>query len=173
MLKSYLEVGQIVSTQGIKGQMRVQPWSDAPTFLEQFSVFYLDNQGKEVLAVESAKAHGNMVLLKVKGIDNIDDTSPLLKRTLYIHRDDANLDEGSYFIQDLMDCKVLDIDDKDKVYGKITDILQTGANDIWEITNAQGKAFLLPVLPHVVLETNVEEGYCYIRPLKGIFDDEN
>ena len=88
-------------------------------------------------------------------------------------RSDAKLPKGSYFIAELIDCTVYDADDESIVYGIITDVSMTGANDVWHITDENGKEYLLPVIPPVVISTDVENEKVYIRPLKGIFDDED
>ena len=92
-------------------------------------------------------------------------------KILYIRRSDARLPEGRYFISELIGCAVLDADDPQKRYGTLSDVSQTGANDVWHVTNDAGQEFLLPAIPSVVIETNVAENRVTIRPLKGIFDD--
>ena len=88
-------------------------------------------------------------------------------------RKDVNLSEDSWFIADLIGCKAVDADDESKIWGTLTDVSQTGANDVWHITDEKGQEYLLPVIPPVVIKTDVENEKVYIRPLKGIFDDED
>ena len=76
------------------------------------------------------------------------------------------------FVQDLIGARVIDADN-DKEYGTLTDVLRTGANDVYEITDADGKKYLAPVIDDVIIEKNTDEGYVLIRPMKGIFDDED
>ena len=90
---------------------------------------------------------------------------------LYMDRDDVELDDGCYFIQDLIGLRVVDAD-TGKEWGVIRDVLQTGANDVYSIWNAQEKKeYLAPAIPDVVLDTDIEAGVMTIRPLKGLFDD--
>lgn len=172
MLKKYLEVGQIVGTHGVRGEMRVNPWCDSPDFMKQFKHFYLSKDGAEPLKVISCRPHGNIALLKVEGIDSIDAANRIMRKVLYMDRAEANLRQGENFIQDLIDCTVSDAD-TGTVYGKLTDVMETGANDVWQITDEKGKEYLIPAIKEVISETDVEKGVIKIRPMKGIFDDAN
>lgn len=172
MLKKYLEVGQIVGTHGVRGEMRVNPWCDSPDFMKQFKHFYLSKDGAEPLKVISCRPHGNIALLKVEGIDSIDAANRIMRKVLYMDRAEANLRQGENFIQDLIDCTVSDAD-TGTVYGKLTDVMETGANDVWQITDEKGKEYLIPAIKEVIAETDVEKGVIKIRPMKGIFDDAN
>lgn len=170
MLKQFLEVGQIVSTHGVKGEVRVNPWCDSPEFLKKFKTLYFDKNGEKSVKVQS-RVHGNMVLMKIEGVDTVEEAAKLRNKVLFMNRKDAHLDKNSHFIQDLLDCRVLDADNAQE-YGIITDVSQTGANDVWHITK-DGREYLIPAIPDVVISTDVERGEILIRPLKGIFDDED
>jgi len=171
MIKEYLEIGKITGTHGIKGEMRVQPWCDTPDFMKKFKTLYLDKKGEKPIKV-SCRPNGHMVIMKTQGIDTIEEASKYREKVLYMKRSEARLPEGSYFIQELIDCKVIDADDESIVYGTLTDVSETGANDVWHITNEKGE-YLIPAIPPVVIDTDVAAGVIKIRPLKGIFDDEN
>lgn len=170
MVKKYLEVGQVVGTHGVRGEMRVNPWCDSPEFMKQFKHFYLNKEGTEALKVISCRPHGNIALLKVEGIDSIEAVNKIMRKVLYMDRAEANLSEGENFIQDLIDCTVFDAD-TGIIYGKLTDVMETGANDVWQITDDNGREYLIPAIKEVVSETDVENGIIKIRPMKGIFDD--
>ncbi|MEE1322143.1 MAG: ribosome maturation factor RimM [Acutalibacteraceae bacterium] len=171
MIKEYLEIGKITGTHGIKGEMRVQPWCDAPDFMKKFKTLYLDKKGEKPLKV-SCRPNGHMVIMKAQGIDTIEEASKYREKVLYMKRSEAKLPDGTYFIQELIDCKVIDADDESIIYGTLTDVSETGANDVWHITNEKGE-YLIPAIPPVVIDTDVVAGVIKIRPLKGIFDDEN
>ena len=93
-------------------------------------------------------------------------------KTIYINSDDITLGEGVHFVQDLLGLEIRDAD-SGKVYGTLTDVLRTGANDVYEITDSDGKKYLAPVIDEVVIEINTDGGYVLLRPMKGIFDDED
>ena len=169
-MKKYLEIGRIVGTHGIKGELRAEAWCDTPQFFCKFRKLYL-SEGRKVLEVKS-RPHKNIVIVKVKGIDTIDEADKLRGKILYMDREDAELEEGAYFIQDLMGAEVSDID-SGKLYGKITDVFKTGANDVYQITDENNKDYLIPVIDAVVIKIDVEQGKILIRPLKGIFEDED
>lgn len=172
MIKEFLEVGQIVGTHGIRGEMRLNPWADSPEFLKQFKTLYYDKNGEKSVKVLAARPHGNVVILKLDGIETVEAASAMRNRVLYIRRADAKLAEGSYFIEELIGCKVIDADDENISYGTLTDVSETGANDVWHI-DRNGTEYLIPAIPDVVVNVDVANNTVVIRPLKGIFDDEN
>lgn len=171
MIKQFLEIGQIVSTHGIRGELRVQPWCDSPEFLKKFKTLYFDKDGKTAKKVLSCRPHGNIVIVALEGIDSIEKAQELKNTVLFMNRDDARLKKGQYYIQDLLDCTVVDADDEEKIYGIITDVSQTGANDVWYITDKDKNEYLIPAIKSVVIDTDVVSGIIKIRPMKGIFDD--
>lgn len=173
MIKQFLEIGQIVSTHGIRGEVRVNPWCDSPEFFKRFKTLYFDRNGAKKAKVLSCRPHGNIVILLLDGVDSAEKAAKMRNAVLYMNRSDAPLDDGQYYIQDLLDCSVFDVDDERIKYGVITDVSQTGANDVWHITGENGREYLIPAIPSVVFETNVKDGVIKIRPLRGIFDDED
>ena len=171
MKKQYLDSGKIVGTHGIRGEVRIDPWCDSPEFLCAFKKLYLDNKGETFIEVKS-RPHKNVTLSKIKGVDTIEQAEKLRGKIVYINRDDINLGEGVNFVQDLIGLEVRDVDN-DTVYGEISDVIRTGANDVYEITDSNNKKYLAPVIDEVVIEIDVDNGFILIRPMKGIFDDEN
>lgn len=170
MKKRFLECGKIVSTHGVKGEVKVQPWCDAPDFLCGFGTLYL-RRGERPFRVEQARVSKNMVLLKLEGVDTLDDAVTLRGGIVYIDREDApSGGDGVFFVQDLIGLSVLDAD-TGKEWGKLTDVFSTGANDVYEITGEDGKRRLVPAIRDVVLETDPDAGVMRIRPLEGLFDE--
>ncbi|MEG0571387.1 MAG: ribosome maturation factor RimM [Oscillospiraceae bacterium] len=171
-MKKYLEIGQIVTTQGIKGEVRVKPWSDSPDFLCEFDTLYFDN-GKIPVKIKYAKPHGNIVIMKIDKIDDINQAQTLRNKILFMDRDDVKLDDGVYFIQDLIGLTVVDAQDQSKIYGKIIDVTQTGANDVYYIEDETHNVVLIPAIKDVIEKTDLKAGLLHIHPLRGLFDDEN
>ena len=171
-MKKYLEVGKIASTHGIAGEVRVQAWCDEPSFLLKFKRLYFDAEGKRSILVRGGRVHGNVVLLRLDGIESMNSAALLRDKVLYIDRADAKIPKGSYFIQDLIGCRVFDADNTEKQYGTLTDVTKTGANDVWHITDENGKEYLVPSIPPVVIKVDVESELVLIRPLGGIFDED-
>lgn len=168
MRKPYLETGRIVGTHGVRGELRVQPWSDNPAFLAGFDAFYLDSRGEKRLEAERVRPHGNVVLLKARGVDTIEEAEKLRGKVLYIDRSAIRLEEGRYFIQDLIGCKVVDADSGETL-GSLSDVSETGANDVWHVKR-EGKEYLVPAIPDVIVEVDPDKEIIVLRPLKGIFD---
>lgn len=172
MVKRYLQVGRIVSTHGVRGELRVQPWCDTPDYLCRFSTLYFDGEGREGRRVRSCRPHGNITLLELEGVDSLEDANTLRGRILYMDRTESGIGENEWFIEDLLGCRVVDEADG-RLYGTLKEVSQTGANDVWHILASDGREYLLPAIPDVVRRVTPEAEEIAITPLKGIFDDEN
>lgn len=170
MLKQYLEIGKIVGTHGVRGELRAECWCDSPQFFAGFKKLYFD-EGNEKIDVVS-RPHKNIALVKIKGIDTVEQADLLRGRVLYVNRKDIKLPKGTNFIQDIIGLEVVDVD-TEALYGKVTEVIKTGANDVYEVKDKDGKAYYIPVIKDVVIETNPKKGRVLIKPMKGIFDDED
>lgn len=170
MKKQFLESGKIVTTQGIRGEVRVQPWCDTPHFLLDFETLYLD-KGARPIKILNSRVHKNVVVLKIEGVDTVEQAVLLRNKIVYINRSDADLADDEYFVQDLVGCAVLDAD-TGKDYGKIFDVESAGgANDVYCIEDEKGIKRYVPAIPQVILERDIDGGIIKIRPLEGLFDD--
>ena len=169
MKKDFLEVGKFVGTHGVRGMVRIQPWSDDGEFLTGFKNFYL-NGGEVKIEMNKIPPHGNVVIAAVNGVDSIDVAEKLRGQVLYISRDDARLPEGRYFVSEIIGAKVFDAD-TDTLLGTLSDVSPTGANDVWHIKSGE-KEYLVPAIPDVIVNVDMDNDKIAIRPLKGIFDDE-
>ncbi len=167
MKKQFLETGEIVTTHGIKGEVRVYPWCDSPDFLTGFKHIYL-KKGDVQLKVQEARVHKNIVIMKLEGYDTVERAVALRGQTVYINRKDVRLEEGEYFVQDLIGIKVID-DATGEEYGVITEVSQTGANDVYTVKNGSME-YLIPAIPQVVIDTDTEREVMRIKPLDGLFN---
>lgn len=167
MKKQYLEAGKIVTTHGIKGEVKIMPYTDSPELLCEFDRLFLGKNHEEI-NVERSRVFKNMVIAKLEGYDTPEVAEKLRNKILYMHRDDLELDEDTYFIQDLIGIAVSDAD-SGFVYGKITDVMQTGANDVYVI-QGKDREYLVPAIPEVVITTDIDENTMTIRPLEGLFE---
>ena len=170
MQKQYLEVGKIVGTHGIRGEMRVECWANSPDFLKKFKKLFLD-EGKTPLEV-SCRPHKNIALMTVKGVGSIEEADKLRGKILYIDRGDVKLGEGEHFVQDIIGLEVTDAEDG-TVYGVVKDVLKTGSNDVYEMQADDGKLYYIPVIPDIMAGFDFENGAVFIHPMKGLFDDED
>ena len=170
MQKQFLEVGKIVGTHGVRGEMRVECWANSPDFLKKFKKLYLD-EGKDALDV-SCRPHKNIVLVTAKGVGSIEEADLLRGKVLYIRREDVKLEEGEHFVQDIIGLEVTDAD-TGEVYGTVKDVLKTGSNDVYKMKGKDDKLYYIPVIPDIMAGFDFEKGAVYIHPMKGLFDDED
>ncbi|MFD0711246.1 ribosome maturation factor RimM [Paenibacillus sp. GCM10027626] len=166
-----LNVGKLVNTHGIRGEVKVVSSTDFPE--ERFaagSVLILtDPESRQSLEVEvqSARMHKNMFIVKLKGYDNINDVEKYKGWTMQIAKDElGELDEGEYYYYEIIDCKVVTEDGEE--LGVITEILSPGANDVWVVKQPGGKQLLLPVIDEVVLNVNVADKLITVRLMEGL-----
>ncbi len=171
MQKRYLEAGKIVGTHGIKGELRVEPWCDSPEFLMKFTTLYL-NKGETRVRVVSSRVHKENLLMVLEGVDSVEKADTYRNKILYLNREDAALPQGHYFMQDLIGLEVFDADTF-LYYGTLSRVMRTGANDVYQITAQDHKNYLIPAVPEFIGEIDLEKGKMLIRPIKGIFDDED
>ncbi len=169
--KEFLEVGKIVTTHGLKGNVKIQPWCDESTVISDQSRLFFDSKGQFYREIEDAMVYKNVVVVRFKGIDSIELAQKLRNHIVYINRNDLILAEGSYFIQDLIGLNVYDADIQGLCYGRVVEVLQSGANDVYRILDKGGKERLVPVIDDVVLKIDVDNDKIIIRPLEGLFDD--
>ena len=162
-----IETGKIVSTHGVFGEIRTEAWSDSLETLLGYGTFYFESG--EPLVVERSRVHRGAVNLKFAGIDSIDDAMRIIGRVIYIDRAALNLPEGSYLVRDLLGMSVVNADNGE-VYGHISHVQATGANDVYHISAPEGKLLLVPAIPDVVISVDVKGKLMEIRPLKGLFD---
>ncbi len=167
-LNNYLETGKIVNIHGLKGEVKIMPWSDDAEFICEFNVLYC-GKDKKAFEIETARVHKNTVLAKFKGIDTPEAANALRNSIVYIDREDIELEEGTYFIADLIGLEVKDAD-SGEIYGTVKDVFRTGANDVYEVER-DGKSRYVPAIPDVIVETDIDNKLLLIRPLEGLFDE--
>ena len=170
---NYIETGEIVSLHGINGEMKVYPWADAPQFLEDFTDFYIQKNKMhyEKLTATSVRTHKNMVLIKFEGIDNPEMARNFIGKTLYLDKEEISLEEGSYFVQDLIGCKVINAADKTLI-GTVQDVNNLGASDIYLIKGTDGKDYMFPAVEEFLVKTDIAEKTIEIKVIEGMFSED-
>ena len=163
MKHRYLEAGKIVNTHGIAGEVKIMTWADDPDFLLNFKTLYLD--GKPI-HIRSARVHKNAVLMKLDGVDDINEAMRLKNKVVSIDREDATLEEGSFFLADLYGLEVRDAD-SGEVLGTISDVLTPPANNVY-IVKGTKREYMIPAVPEFIVETNVDEGYLLVHLIEGM-----
>ena len=169
-MEDLLQVGIIASTHGVRGEVKVYPTKDDPRRFRRLKEVVLDT-GKEKmnLEIEGVKFFKQFVILKFKGLDNINDIEKYRQKSLYVTRKNAvRLQRDEYFIADLIGLKVQDEDGKE--LGTVKDVIETGANDVYEVEMADGKSLLLPAIKQCILNVDVENGTMQVHVLEGLLD---
>ena len=166
----YLKIGGIISTHGLKGEVKVFPTTEDVRRYDDLDTVYIEMpHGRLPVHVEHVRYFKNLVIVKFRGLNRIEDVQPYLKHDLYVSREDAiELKENEYFVGDVIGLKT--ITDDGRILGTLEDVLETGANDVYVISSAEDpeKEILLPVIRDVILEINPEEGYMKVHMLPGL-----
>lgn len=169
-MEDLLQVGIITSTHGVRGEVKVYPTTDDPRRFRRLKEVVLDTGREKMnLEIEGVKFFKQFVILKFKGLDNINDIEKYRQKSLYVTRKNAvRLQRDEYFIADLIGLKVQDEDGKE--LGTVKDVIETGANDVYEVERADGKSLLLPAIKQCILNVDVENGTMQVHVLEGLLD---
>ena len=160
--QTLLEAGRIVNTHGIQGEVKIVPWCDTPQFLCGFSTLYLDGKPVEVL---SSRVHKGNVLARLAGYSTVNDAMLLKNKVVFIHRKDAALPEGHFFLADLIGARVLDADSGEEL-GTLAEVLSPAGQQIYVVRGK--REILIPAVEQFVVETNVDQGYIRVRLIEGL-----
>lgn len=164
-----LEVGKIVNVHGIMGEVKILPWTDFPEdFYELSSLFVKEKDGLKEYEIKSARVHKGCVLVKLSGVNDRNAAERMKDTTVLAKREEIPIDEGRFFIADLIG---ITVKTEEKVIGTLTDVFQTGANDVFSVRSEMGKMYYIPSIPSVVKEINPKEGYILITPMEGLLDE--
>ncbi len=168
-MEQRFQVGVITSTHGVRGEVKVFPTTDDAARFKKLKQVILDTGKEDVeLEITGVKFFKNMVILKFKGIDDMDTANKYRQKSLYVTRENAvKLEKNEYFIADLIGLKVTSDEGED--LGEITDVMQTGANDVYVIEKA-GTEILLPAIKDCVKEVDIEGGTMMVHVLPGLRD---
>ena len=171
MNETYLETGKIVSTHGIKGEVKVLPWADSPDFLTRFKTFYLAPTGGakaayRALEAESCRVQKTCVLVKFKGIDTVEDAAALRERVLCIARDDPHIPAGTVFQADLIGLPVYA---NGAELGTIREILSMPSSDVWVVRGEH--EYMIPNVRAFVPEIDLSLGRVDVNLIEGMQTD--
>ena len=163
-----LQVGVIRRTHGVHGELKVYTTSDDPYRFETLREVILSGRGKRRTArVEGVRYFKDLMILKLEGIDDPETAAQLCGMEILIPRSEAmELGENEYFIGDLIGCRVFT--DEGKLLGELTDVLQTGANDVYQVKTEDGGEVLLPAIRECILRVEPEKGEILVHLMKGL-----
>ena len=168
-MQDKFQVGAIASVHGIKGEVKVFPTTDEPTKFKKLKSVILKTEKEErEIALQSVRFFKNMVIVKFQGIESPEDAQKYRGATLWIAREQAvPLRENEYYRADLIGLTVVTEDGEE--LGILTDVLETGANDVYEVTLSDKKTALFPAIRDCIREVDVEKGYIKVHVMEGLF----
>ena len=169
-MKEYLEIGKINNTHGLKGEVKLEMWCDGIDYIRQLETVYLDDGGNKALTIVSARPQKNIAIMKFAEITSIEQAEELKNKVLFCNRNDAEIDDGAYYLADIIGCKVVDAENG-REYGKIADVMNYGSSDIYDVVSGK-KHNLIPAIPDVVKEIDTEKQIVLIKAIKGLFDED-
>lgn len=170
-MEDFFRVGVIANTHGVKGEVKIFPTTDEPERFKKIKKVILDAKREKIdLEIQSVRFFKNLVIVKFKGIDDINDIEKYKGCDLLVTRENATpLNEGEYYIADLIDMTV--IDDSGNELGVLFDVMQTGANDVFVVRlNNSEKELLLPNIPSCVLNVDMDNRIVTVHVLDGLMD---
>ena len=170
MKHQFLEAGRIVRTHGVRGELVLECWADSPEFVAGVKHLYFDG-GKTDAGVVSSRVHKGRLLLKLRGVDTVEQGDALRGKVLWLDREEVQLPEGTVFQQDLIGLRAVD-GSTGTEYVTLEEVLPTGANDVYLIRGAGGKEYLFPAVAHMIQKIDTERGVIELLPIPGIFDNE-
>lgn len=167
-MKEYFEVGQIVNTNGLKGFVKIKPFTDNIKEFETFDSIYVQEKDNLVeYKIEAVRYVKQMVLVKLKGIDNIDMAEALRNLYVKVKRDSLpKLQKNSYYIADLLECEVYTVDGD--TLGKMEDVFKTGSNDVYVVKSIEGKQILLPAIKDVIQNIDINNKKIIVKLMEGL-----
>ena len=167
-MEEYLEIGQIVNTNGLKGLLKVKPLTDDIRRFEELETVYIQKGSNLIeFKIQEVKYNKNMVLLKLEGINDINEAEKYKNFYIKINRKDAvELEQNSYFIVDIINCEVYT--DENEFLGKVVDVFPTGSNDVYTIKNSEGKEILLPAISEVIKNVDIPNKKIVVHLMEGL-----
>ena len=170
-MQKYFEIGQIVTTNGIKGFVKVNPFTDNIKRYDDLKSIYIEYKSELLeFKIEEVRYYKNQVILKLEGIDSIEEANKYRNCYLKIKREDAvKLPENTYFIADLIGIQVFD--ESNNFFGNIVDIFSTGSNDVYVVKNEIGKEILLPAISEVIKQIDIKNSKMVVNLIEGLNDE--
>ena len=159
-----IEFGKIVNTHGLKGEVKVYSYTDNDSRILKLKKVYIDNVEYKV---QSMKKYKSMFIMKLEGIDIIEDTSKIMNKMCFrqVEKNESNADEG-YFIKDLIGIEVLN--EQGNVLGTLKEVFQTGANDVYEIVDENNKSIYIPAIEKVVKSIDIKSKKMIVELMEGL-----
>ena len=166
MKKQFLEIGKIINTHGVRGELKVEPWCDSPEFLISFNRVFINEKEVKVL---SARAHKHQVLMMLEGVTDVTAAMKLKEKVLFIDRSDIDLEDGRVFVQDIIGLPVFDLRQNREI-GTLEGVDNLPAQDVYVIKNGD-KRHMIPAIPPFLVEIEKDERIV-VRTIGGMADED-
>ena len=165
----YLEIGQIVNTQGLKGEVRIYPYTDDVKRFDELKKIYVEiDNAKIKLDIKSVRYYKNLVIAKFNNIDTIEDAMKYKGKYIFIDEEDKlDLPEDTYYIADLIDCMVINNDTQGQV-GKVVDVFSTKANDVYVVKTEEGREILIPAIKKIIVSIDIKSKKIIVNNLEEL-----
>ena len=168
--KKYIECGKIVNTHGCHGGLKIDSWCNTPQELSELKRLYLkEKEAYREYTVTKASVFKQFALVELKGISDMDQAMALKNTVVYALRSDFKLEDGEYFIADVVGLPVIDAD-SGKIYGNVAELINRGASDIYVVKTPSGES-MIPAVDEFIISVDIEKGV-FVRPILGMFDSE-
>ena len=166
--RKYIECAKIINTHGCHGGLKLEPWCNSPEdFTELKRVFLFDNGKYIERKIKKTSIFKQFIIAELDGVTDMDNAIALKNKILYANRDDFSLEEGEFFIADIIGINVIDAENG-KIYGKITDIINRGASDIYVVATENGER-MIPAVEEFIVRTDINSGV-YVNTIPGLLD---
>jgi 16S rRNA processing protein RimM len=166
--KKYIECAKIINTHGCHGGIKLESWCNSPEDLASLKYVYLKNSSSyEKYKVIKASVFKQFVIMELEGVSDMDAALALKNKTLYAARSDFRLEDGEYFIADIVGIEVIDADSGEK-YGKVSDIINRGASDIYVVETPNGER-MIPAVDEFIVNVDINKGV-FVKPIPGLLD---
>lgn len=160
-MESYLKIGKIINTHGIKGEVKIEPWTDDAQFLSRFKLFYIDGKPYRLL---SGRVHKDYLIAQIEGVSDVNSAMVLKNKIVCGNRRDVKLEKGRFFIQDIIGATVKD--ETGAELGKLTEVLDLPASKVYVVSGE--REILIPAVDQFILKTDVEAGIITVRLIDGM-----
>ena len=161
MKERFIEAGEIVNTHGVRGEVKILPWTDSAEFLAKFRTLYIDGAPVRVLA---ARVHKQTVLARLEGVEDVNAAMRLKGRRVFIDRADAKLPKGGHFIQDIIGAEV--VTESGESIGQLAEVIDAPASMVYVVKGERER--LIPAVPEFILRTDADAGVITVRLIEGM-----
>ncbi len=161
-------IGNVANIHGIKGEIKIYPYTDDILNLTNLKSIYFDKELKEKYKIKRARVHKNMLVIKLEGINDANEALELKTKDVYIPRNALKeLDDNTYYIEDLLLSDIVE-EESGNVIGKLTYVFNTGANDVYEVEREDKSKIYLPAISDVIKKVDIKSKKIYVKFMEGL-----